>query len=71
MNVRDAAKRLDEIEPNWFNKIDFETIDMNDCKNCILGQIFGYYDDGIMKIFPEKEGRDGFFGAVFRKKPTP
>lgn len=50
MNVREAAKRLDEIEPNWFNKINFETLDMNSTQYCVLGQVFGSYKKGISSI---------------------
>lgn len=55
MNVREAAKRLDEIEPNWFNIINFDTLDMNDCFNCVLGQVFGHYDKGVDAVFGEKD----------------
>lgn len=55
MNVREAAKRFDEIRPDWFTRINFETLDMNDCLNCILGQVFGHYDNGIEVIFGQND----------------
>lgn len=54
MNVSEAAKKLDVIRPDWPQAINFDTLDMNDCKNCILGQIFGYYDNGIIALYPDE-----------------
>lgn len=55
MNVREAAKKLDSVRPDWIQFIDFDTLDMNDCLNCVLGQVFGHYDEGIEAIFGEAE----------------
>lgn len=39
-NVQKWAKRLDQKTPDWYNRIDIETIDMHSSSRCILGQIY-------------------------------
>lgn len=45
--VRKASESLDDIKPDWYKDIDLDTIDMGDCNECLLGQLFGGYTDGI------------------------
>ena len=35
-----GAKLLDEIEPDWYEKIDLERLDLGDSCNCVLGQLY-------------------------------
>lgn len=41
--VRRGARLLDEKVPDWFNKIDIETLSIASCLRCVLGQLFGYF----------------------------
>jgi hypothetical protein len=41
--VRNGSQFLRELDPDWFKKIDIDTIDLHDPKKCILGQVFGDY----------------------------
>lgn len=36
--------------PNWRNKINTETLSLASSKHCVLGQIYGYYDTGLIKL---------------------
>lgn len=47
MNIRDemaplvaaGAALLDEIEPDWAEEVNFETLRMNTCERCVAGQV--------------------------------
>jgi len=38
--VQQAAALLDQIAPNWTDKIDLNILDLNDGEDCVLGQAF-------------------------------
>lgn len=65
-SIKEAAQTLDKINPDWFKEIDSASLDMGDCKLCILGQLFGYYDsaDDTFDFDPwdETKLRDNIFG---------
>lgn len=42
-----GANFLDSAYPGWFHKIDVHNIDMEHYSNCILGQLYGDYFDGL------------------------
>lgn len=48
--VSRAAKFLDENSPGWAYKIRLRELDIESCENCILGQLFGDYDEGMDKL---------------------
>ena len=35
-NITQAIKILDNYDPKWANKIDIDTLDMDDSENCVL-----------------------------------
>lgn len=37
-DIKKSAEKLDEIKPNWFKIINFESLDM--FHNCILDQVY-------------------------------
>lgn len=47
-HVNRGAALLDEHVPGWYDKIDIEQLEMSECANCVLGQVFA---DQV----PEKE----------------
>jgi hypothetical protein len=55
-----GARVLDTKIPDWAKKVDVSRLDIGDTENCILGQIFGDYNDGQTKL--------GFFNR-FRMTP--
>lgn len=44
--VLKGASFLDERYPDWFKKIDLSRLEMNQCLDCILGQLYGLYETG-------------------------
>lgn len=52
--ARRGASFLDDtLGKEWTSKIDTEILDIASSNNCILGQIFGSYHDGIDAIFSQ------------------
>lgn len=49
--VNNGAKLLDKKCPGWFLKIDLKKLDLADCFNCVLGQLFGDYAEGKIQLF--------------------
>lgn len=49
-SVERGVELLDERLPGWRNVIDQEKLDMGDCKQCILGQLFGDYERGLILL---------------------
>lgn len=50
-SVNRGIALLDAKVPGWFDKVDPEKINLHSNTNCILGQIFGHYQNGI-EILP-------------------
>lgn len=60
--IKEGMKLLDEKAPaliyplyeemilDWRSLIDTDILDMQFATKCILGQLFGWYDDGVEKI---------------------
>lgn len=46
-----GAELLDDIEPNWYKRIDQAKLDISDCTACILGQMYGEFVGPAMRIF--------------------
>lgn len=38
---------LDEKHPGWDHNIDLDRLNIVDQRSCVLGQVFGYYGDGL------------------------
>lgn len=45
-----GAALLDRLVPGWWRRIRLRPLDINDCKECITGQLFGDYDRGLEKL---------------------
>jgi hypothetical protein len=50
MHVTNGARLLDELEPGWYAEIDLARLTMSDCEDCVLGQLFGGYGDGLKHL---------------------
>jgi hypothetical protein len=68
-SISEAAADLDKVIPNWEEKISLESLNMLNCTKCILGQLFGHYDDGMNQLFEEDQYtleelyKDNIFGC--------
>jgi 5-formyltetrahydrofolate cyclo-ligase len=65
--VRAGAEFLDQELPGWNDLIDLGSLCMDDCTHCILGQAYGYYDDGLHNLaISQTEGaKYGFDTELF------
>lgn len=50
VRVSAGAKWLDEHHPGWVDKIDLESLDLNDCAECVLGQLFGDFHEAVERF---------------------
>lgn len=48
--VESGARLLDNKNADWLDKIDFTVLDLASGKECVLGQVFGSYDSGLVKV---------------------
>lgn len=48
--VARGAAFLDDAEPDWFYKVFLDDLDMGRCAQCILGQIYGDFAHGMVRL---------------------
>ena len=46
----EGAALLDKRLPKWHRRINMEQLDIGGCKDCILGQLFSRYDNGLQAL---------------------
>jgi hypothetical protein len=66
-NVKRGAVLLDQERPGWRDEIDLATLDLSDGCSCILGQVFGYYSDGVWALFEVDLSDDDCFAEAFEE----
>lgn len=50
--VRDvAARRLDDDRPDWYEHVNLASLDMSSHLDCLLGQVYGGYDRGLVVLY--------------------
>jgi hypothetical protein len=45
--VRRGAAYLDDVDPEWYRRVDAETLELGDGRHCILGQLHGEFRLGL------------------------
>ena len=50
-----GAVYLDTIRPSWFREIDLKTLDLDDPSQCILGQCFDDFWEGLRSLVPNTD----------------
>jgi len=45
--VARGVELLDERLPGWDEEITVENLNLSNCRECVLGQLFGEYDKGL------------------------
>src|SRR5205823_6207734 len=58
--VQAGSQLLDKIEPGWASKINLSSLSLPTQCNCILGQIYGSYGEGLKKVNLYSGGDHGF-----------
>lgn len=66
--VRRGAALLDRKIPGWAKKIDAHRIEIHCCYNCILGQLYGHYDDGFHALGLWSGCENGFNGLLGERR---
>jgi hypothetical protein len=60
--VRRGARLLDREAPGWERKIDLDTLDLEHTCNCVVGQVYGDYDEGIEQLDGDAESHPERYG---------
>jgi hypothetical protein len=53
--VERGAVLLDERWPGWWNEVDTGQLDIDHCLCCVLGQLWGDYDEGQRELFGDDQ----------------
>ncbi len=53
--VNAGVKLLNRRNPGWYNKVKLTTLSLRNGKNCILGQLYGTFPEGIKAIIIKPE----------------
>lgn len=48
--VEDGAVILDQTRPGWVDRVNLTELDMAHCMRCVIGQLAGTYDDGLVDL---------------------
>ena len=49
-----GVEKLDaDLGPVWVNRIDLDALNLGSSTNCVLGQLFDDYDDGVDAMWPD------------------
>lgn len=48
--VREWAAVLDQVRPDWHERIDLDKLDLNLYSKCVLGQVFDSYGNGRLAL---------------------
>jgi len=60
--IERGAALLDELRPGWDKTIDVDRLDLGNCERCILGQLYGGYDQALQMLDGEVAKRPATFG---------
>ena len=48
--VKQGAKFLDKVYPDWDTKIDTEKLDIANSNRCVFGQLYGHFSTGMVML---------------------
>lgn len=48
--VKAGMALLDEKAPGWREKVNLDKLNMGGCVRCVLGQVYGFFDDGLVAL---------------------
>ena len=46
---------LDKVKPGWEQRINVETLNLESAMECVLGQLYGSYADGLSALWPRQQ----------------
>lgn len=53
--VAHGVSLLDEKRPGWWQRIDLDDLDVNDCSECVIGQLFAGFVEGATSLIGADE----------------
>lgn len=56
--VTNGIVLLDVTSPGWRDKVNIDDLNMRSGADCILGQIYGSYTDGVNALWSDWDSRD-------------
>lgn len=51
LRAKAGATLLDIVRPGWADEIDLSQLDLASCEGCVLGQLYGRYENGAAHLF--------------------
>ena len=60
--VKRGVELLDREHPGWADKIDLRKFDLKSSSECVIGQVFGEYEDNVQRVVhaDNLDGDDGY-----------
>ena len=65
-----GVKFLDEHYPGWLQEIDVDRLNLEHYSNCVLGQLYGDFGDGMYDLELSEEDIEFFGFFIPRHDPT-
>jgi len=53
--VQAGIRLLDTEQPGWRDLVDLDSLNLGSCSVCVLGQVFGDYEDGLSELALEED----------------
>ncbi len=53
-----GAKLLDRRAPGWWERIEVSRLDLASCPLCVMGQLFGHYEQGLARLAVWRRGHE-------------
>jgi len=53
--VKAGVMLLDKVKPGWEQRINVETLNLESAMECVLGQLYGSYADGLSALWPRQQ----------------
>lgn len=70
-SIKEAVALLDKVDSGWRKKVNLSKLAMDEPFNCILGQLYGSYETGMIKLFGHTSPtwvKDDIFGIQASNK---
>lgn len=62
--IERGAAVLDQNAPGWETKISLDHLDLANASYCVLGQVYGDYDNGLRELDGEVETHPARYGFL-------
>lgn len=65
--VRKGTELLDRYYPDWYWNVDPDSIAIMSCTKCVLGQLYGHYQVGLIRLNLMHGMNHGFGGFMAKR----